>query len=270
MRATALITCLWLSLPFSALPLAAVQATSRRLLLKPADGDFVDLGGKAAGRVRLSFNKDLDFRGDYLVFWIADAEYPPRRGPLTVKRSVPADDFLLRNIAQGRHRVTCLVVKAPPSWDAEPSHSSLMHFEVMDQTVAVITMRDFKDLVPSYNWQKAEPWHRLPPGLEIKMDLDKGGSRARIPQPWIWKVKVHLAAFPNMQELAVEVRAETRPADILASLAEQLGDPSLVRTARMIHQSGEQVPTLSSSEAFFNEQNKYTITDSTDYFVPEL
>lgn len=234
------------------------------VMLKPLDGEFIDLGGQTTGSIRISFNPKLEFRGDYLVFWIEDVDDASRRGPLNVKASVPKEDSFLQNVHAGAHRVKVSVVKRMPgsSGLTEPTHDSLSSFQSLDQASAVVTMQEFEVFVARYRPQPVLPWHRLPLGLEIKMDLTKGGSTARIPETWKWDVSVKLAGFPTTDSLPVKVWSEAQPGDIVASVAKQLGDPGIAEFAALLDKSGSRAPSLPSNHAtFFAKQQEYAVMD---------
>ena len=84
----------------------------------------------------------------------------------------------------------------------------LSRLEWLRDACVELQVRRFEDFVASYDWQRVERWHLLPPGLEISMD---SGS-ARIPEPWPWQVRV------EEQEQRVSVQRSSSMAELLEAL----------------------------------------------------
>mmetsp|Transcript_161877 Transcript_161877/g.393236 ORF Transcript_161877/g.393236 Transcript_161877/m.393236 type:complete len:173 (+) Transcript_161877:3-521(+) len=125
---------------------------------------------------------------------------------------------------EGRHRLRAAVY-APPGGapGARPRSPEDLApgggFEVRHSASCCFNVKRFVDFAPSYDWQPVEHWHRVPPGLEISLDLSGSGGdgqrRARIPQPWQWDAAVD----------GVVKRAPVEAEATVASLLERLGAP---------------------------------------------
>mmetsp|Transcript_41896 Transcript_41896/g.125239 ORF Transcript_41896/g.125239 Transcript_41896/m.125239 type:complete len:253 (-) Transcript_41896:67-825(-) len=200
----------------------AASTADAELILAPKEGAYVDLPAeKNAADVIISFGA-LQGR---LAFWVESAEDPGRHGPVNCLPSVPSEAYALRGMPEGRHRVHAALWE-PPAADpaAQPKLPKELgvggRFEVRHLASRCFNVKRFADFTPGYDWRPVEPWHRLPPGLEISMDLSGSGGdgqrRARIPQPWQWDATVDGA----VKRVPVEAEAT------VATLLERLGLPA--------------------------------------------
>jgi len=210
---------------------------SGRLLMAPSDGAYIDLPpAKKAADVRISFGEadaDASQSNPQCAFWVQDASTPSKHGPLNVLAQAPKEDYFLRGIPEGDHEVH-VVLWLPPAHDAnmKPSKPEELlaangssTFRVVQHAQAQFHVKRFEDFKPTYEWQQVLPWHRIPPGLEVTMDMEAGGqgggNKARIPQPWQWEAKIHddltaAGGAPRVQRTAVQ--ASTTMGELLQQL----------------------------------------------------
>jgi len=196
----------------------AAASDSRELIASPKEGSFVELpSSKNAADVIISFGP---LQG-HLAFWVESTEVPNRRGPVNCLPAVPTEAYVLPGLPEGPYRLHAALWEPSTGTAAaaQPSAPSELEadgpFQVRLRASRCFHVRRFADFSPSYDWQAVEPLHRLPPGLEITMDLSAsdGGRRARIPQPWQWDARVE----GEVQRVPVEADAT------VASLLELLG-----------------------------------------------
>eukprot|EP00931_Biecheleriopsis_adriatica_P013276 TRINITY_DN114632_c0_g1_i1.p1 TRINITY_DN114632_c0_g1~~TRINITY_DN114632_c0_g1_i1.p1 ORF type:complete len:261 (-),score=60.38 TRINITY_DN114632_c0_g1_i1:42-824(-) len=203
---------------------ATPSGAERGLILAPLEGDYVDLpSGKSAADVIARFNSETAGSGS-LAFWIEAASDASKRGPVNCLQQVPSEAYALRGIPEGQHRIHAVLWQPQPgaAEGAQPTTPEELApgggFTVRSHANVSFFVRRFEDFLPSYDWNVVERWHRLPPGLEVSLDLGEGGSRkARIPQPWQWDVRV-LGESGEATKQRVAVEAETSMAELLSRL----------------------------------------------------
>ncbi|CAE8720738.1 unnamed protein product [Polarella glacialis] len=188
------------------------------MIFAPREGAFLELpAGKAQADVIVKFSRA---QGS-LAFWIESADAAsPLKGPLNVLATVPLEDYALRGIPEGTYTIHAMLWEvAAGAPDAQPRTSeellgSSSAFRLLrGRTSVSFTVKRFEDFVPKYEWKPVAHWHRLPPGLEIVLDLGGSGDRkARIPQPWQWDARVADEAVPKR----VPVMADTTMALLLS------------------------------------------------------
>jgi len=184
--------------------LGVEPAAEAALILAPKDGGYVELPReKKAADVIIRFGQ----RPGHLAFWIESAQDQGHRGPLNCLDAVPSEDYALRNIPEGSYRVHAAIWEASAGASGQPKAANELEvggpFITREKATVSFTVRLFEDFNASYEWAVVELWHRLPPGLEISLDLGgaNGDRRARIPQPWQWDVTVDGA---DVKRVAVE------------------------------------------------------------------
>ncbi len=90
-------------------------------------------------------------------------------------------------------------------------------------------MRPSEVLRPTYEPQEILRWHKIPSGLDIRVDLYSPQKTACIPNPWNWKIRVKgsqsgldhvtVKVFKNLTiaELETQVRVYARSNAIIFS-----------------------------------------------------
>lgn len=174
---------------------AGAGAAEASLIVTPREDDYLDLAqGKAAADVITTFRSSAGT--GRLAFWIEAAEDAAKRGPLNCLPQIPSEPYALRGIPEGRHRIHA-VLWEPLETASSPEPASVEElletggFVVLTRATVSFSVRRFEDFVAAYDWKPVERWHRLPPGLEVALDMGESQSRkAKIPQPWQWDVQV--------------------------------------------------------------------------------
>ncbi|CAE7241653.1 unnamed protein product, partial [Symbiodinium pilosum] len=148
-----------------------------------------------------------------LAFWLEGGT----ASPMNCFEKVPAEPYVWRGVPEGRHHIQAVLWKARANSSMQPTCREDLEnkaaFEVTRAERVEFCVRRFEDFIAAYDWRKVEPWHRVPEGLEIAVNLQEGGSQARIPQPWSWDVLV-----VGQAKQTVQVRADTKMADVLQGL----------------------------------------------------
>jgi len=192
-----------------------------RLIAKPKDGDYIDFSaGKSSADVVVGFGA-LTGR---LAFWIEAADSSELLLPVKCLSEVPKEAYLVPGVREGTWRLCAAgweppqaALAATPSTPADLASGSQSGFGVASRAEVCFTVRRFEDFAPSYEWKPLARWHRVPPGLEVDLDLggEGAGNRARIPQPWQWDAQIAGEAAPRR----LAVKADST----MAQLLEQLG-----------------------------------------------
>lgn len=193
-------------------------AARNSLIVKPQDGEYVRLpGDKTVADVEVSFGP---LRGQ-LAFRVEGVDNPSLQGPVNTLPQVPSEPYALRHLPEGAFRLHAALWEPLPDAPTGlvPKVATDLQegspFSISLRTTVLFHVRRFEDFAASYEWRPVEPWHCVPPGLEIEMDLGGAGSRrARIPQPWQWDAKIQGEAAPRR----VAVEAEFTMAELLARL----------------------------------------------------
>lgn len=193
----------------------------RGLIASPKDGQYLDLpSGKQVTDVFVTFAKaPAEAASLQMAFWIEAADDPSKRGVLNILPGVPTEPYALRGIGAGAHRIRAALVRAGAA--EKPTHADLPAMSPSLETAVTVHVRAFEDFRPSYEWRTVELWHRIPPGLEVRLGLDDFGERsARIPERWQWDV----VAAPGTDVSALErQRVEVTATSTLGELKQQLG-----------------------------------------------
>eukprot|EP00929_Paragymnodinium_shiwhaense_P037263 TRINITY_DN19889_c0_g1_i1.p1 TRINITY_DN19889_c0_g1~~TRINITY_DN19889_c0_g1_i1.p1 ORF type:complete len:264 (+),score=53.25 TRINITY_DN19889_c0_g1_i1:88-879(+) len=176
----------------------ASPSITAELIKAPREGSCVELpDGKQAANVFVTFGEAADlpcFAECGLAFWIQDFTNPAKRGPLNCLAAVPKEDYALQGIPEGSHRICAALWRRRGDGESKPSsHADLEvggAYEAVHRQEVAISVRRFEDFKPAYDFQAVEQWHRLPPGLEIVLDLSSGLRTAKIPLPWKWDVRI--------------------------------------------------------------------------------
>mmetsp|Transcript_102006 Transcript_102006/g.287982 ORF Transcript_102006/g.287982 Transcript_102006/m.287982 type:complete len:264 (-) Transcript_102006:182-973(-) len=205
------------------------------LIAKPKDGDYVELpAGKEGANVHIRFSPHVGGNsssvGGSLAFWIVDAG--GRCGPLNCLPVVPTEEYALPGIPAGTYRLSAAIWRASTRGGADPAPTPKTladlrssFFTIVMEAVVMFHVRRFEAFSPSYEWRGVEPWHKVPPGLEVRLDMGDGGGRlARIPQPWRWDARVEGEAAPRR----AEVEAGTKVAEVLARLGVDVSTHEIV------------------------------------------
>ncbi|CAE7198747.1 unnamed protein product [Symbiodinium natans] len=186
-----------------------------RVIFRHCTGQCVPLLEGARADVIVTFNSPRALPGG-LAFWLEVGGGSPT--PMSCFDKVPSEPQVWHGVPSGDHRIRAVLWKAPSGSSAQPKSKEELEgtgpFEVARSESVELVVHRFEDFNPSYEFRKVEPWHRLPEGLEISVNLQEGGSQARIPQPWQWDVRV----VGQEARQRVPVRAETTMSDILEVL----------------------------------------------------
>lgn len=210
------------------------------LITKPKDGDYIELRpGKNDVDVRITFGQhptcETVTSPLQLAFWIENANDSKKHGPVNCLPKVPAEEYMLRRIPEGSHRVSAALWRfaadVPIQQQNQQNPKSPLDlksghpFDVVYFASITFHVRIFEDFSATYSWQFVHPWHRLPPGLEIALDMSGGGDRkARIPATWKWD-----AHFDDPRDVVrVDVEASTTVAQLLQKLGCSHADHQLV------------------------------------------
>ncbi|CAE7945011.1 unnamed protein product [Symbiodinium necroappetens] len=183
-----------------------------KLILVPKTGQNVALADGALADVSVKFNSALP---GGLAFWLEVGGSPST--PMNCFEKVPTEPYVWRSVPEGNHVIRAVLWKTADSSMQPKSKEDLEGagpFEVTHAEKVDFFVHRPEDFNPSYDWRKVEPWHRLPEGLEISMNLQEGGSQARIPQPWHWEPRV----VGQEERQRVAVNADTTMSDVLQSL----------------------------------------------------
>lgn len=188
------------------------SAGESKLILVPKTGQNVALADGALADVSVKFNSALP---GGLAFWLEVDGSPST--PMSCFEKVPTEPYVWHGVPEGNHFIRAVLWKTTDPSMQPKSKEDLEGagpFEITHMEKVDFFVHRPEDFNPSYDWRKVDPWHRLPEGLEISMNLQEGGSQARIPQPWHWEPRV----VGQEERQRVAVIADTTMSDILQSL----------------------------------------------------
>lgn len=205
----------------AAVHIPGAEANLRQdLIVSPREGAFLDV---PAAKTALDVIVDFGAFTGSLAFWIEGTTATGKHceGPVNCLPDVPKEAYALRNIPEGTYTLSASIFEVPAGSAAlQPRTKEELEggqFKVTLTCKRSFSVRRFEDLKPSYEWQHLEPWQKVPPGLEISLDLNAGAGsrRAKIPESWSWDAAV--AGEESTRRIVV------RRAMTMAQLLEEAG-----------------------------------------------